>query len=231
MKVVSMMPEGMQNSVMNVGVRAMRDPHVVGAAMIPAAIFLTFVPHAVRIAVTAVTTSDYPLEEPREQLSSDSSKIAQKYRPLLRRCAACHHNQLEGVTLFAAAVLTAKLFIAKSNKKAARQAATLAVRCVSLLFLFFSVVIFSSTKRRSNRRCRSSFLTYSLAMPQICSRPLCVCGRVHRRSKPRHRSDTIPVLVHCHGLCDEAFQTGDSRVSVPECEEQVWHREKQMCEK
>ena len=50
------------------------------------------------------------------------------YQALIRRCAACHENALEGFGPFAAAVLCAKLFIGRKDRKAAALAARLAIQ-------------------------------------------------------------------------------------------------------
>ena len=141
MKLVAMLPEELQSSAMAFGMRAALDPHLVSAAMLPVALTLAYVPHLVKV---ALTLKNYNIEEPR---AADAARLPRDdgQSALLRRCVACHANALEGFGPFAAAVLAAKLFIDRKNKRSARKAAVLAMKYVCLIlvdFDFFFLFLF-----------------------------------------------------------------------------------------
>jgi len=129
MELIGKLPESMQEGVMEVGMHAMRDPHVASAAMLPAALALAYVPHFFKGAVILAKKGKYNLEEPRAMRGDDRFGFQDGggLGALLRRCEGCHQNALEGFGPFAASVLAAKVFLV-DDKAGARKAAALAMR-------------------------------------------------------------------------------------------------------
>ena len=135
MKLIGMLPESQQEALMEVGMRAMQDPHVQSLAMLPASLALAYTPHFVKGGLILAHGKTYNLDEPR-QMDRDTRTLAANsaYGALLRRCQACHQNALEGFPAFAVAVLAAKVFI--ESRSGAKAAAAIARRYVFVRILY-----------------------------------------------------------------------------------------------
>ena len=136
MELVGKLPESLQGPLMDVGMHAMRDPHVASAAMLPAALALAYVPHFLKGGVIVAKKGSYNLEEPRSMRGDARyGGATDGLGAFIRRCEGCHQNALEGFGPFAAAVLACKVFL-DGDKHGARRAAALAVRYVAARMLY-----------------------------------------------------------------------------------------------
>lgn len=105
MDAVASMPEPVQAKVTDFAMRAMADPYVLPLSTIPAAWCLAFVPHFAAALVKVVhKRTAYNNEEPRCENPAEHP-----FSHFLVRCNGAHLNGLEMQSLFAGAVLTARV--------------------------------------------------------------------------------------------------------------------------
>jgi len=105
-----------QNKVVTIAARAAVDPWFLSLASIPYTAALVFLPHGLKLAV--VVSLQGPRYNNKTPRYTDYEKDLPKVSHLVKRLTSCHQNSFEFFTLFAPAVLLAK--VAKADGKMVR---------------------------------------------------------------------------------------------------------------
>jgi uncharacterized MAPEG superfamily protein len=125
------LPEGVQNDLLNYGVKSLQNPWFGPTASIPAAALLWYLPHAIKISIIVpYQMFEYNNMTPRTTVWKDRVKN-RAFADFLHRCEACHQNSFEGFALFSIAVLAAR-----ANKADPKVVAPLALKYVQLRVLY-----------------------------------------------------------------------------------------------